>query len=111
MSSAAERACAAWRTWHTRGMDDPAEPDLWQTFAEAMDAFALELDPDGKLELGACFGCGRPTGTGTLLDYSPEPPAGAPEGTSADAWARFALRYRCPVCSATCPGELELDLG
>lgn len=64
-----------------------------------------------------CTSCGRPLGTGTLLDFAPEPPttgpysSGAmqeweaivpprgPAGIARGLWAEFAARYRCPYCA------------
>lgn len=68
-----------------------------------------------------CRRCGKPLGSGTLLDFSPEPPAvntslfnlyAAKVGCghdsftmSAERWAEFAGRYRCPVCAEAVPRD------
>lgn len=47
-----------------------------------------------------CAACGKPAGTGTLLDFSPDPPRRAQEmGVLREVWERFARRYRCPMCN------------
>jgi hypothetical protein len=76
-----------------------------------------------------CSVCGKPTGTGTLLDQFPEPPAprtsvhrlyllfesnfsefpsSESQATPIDpeAWTSFASRYRCYVCQ----GALEVGV-
>jgi hypothetical protein len=40
--------------------------------------------------------CGKPRGTGTLLDAKPKPPAPV---VPQEMWAAFAERYRCPACA------------
>jgi len=47
-----------------------------------------------------CPACGQPQGTGTLLDFAPEPPL---EGFPPDIWREFAERYRCPPCADALP--------
>lgn len=71
------------------------------------------------LDRPPCGACGRPVGTGTLLDYKPSPPGldepvPWPAGLTAEAklfvpdlekgipletWREFAVRYRCPGCA------------
>lgn len=64
------------------------------------------VDSDGDLvvEYGVvepCPACGKPLGTGTLLDFAPAvPAAGAAVGFPLDDWQRFAASYRCPQCAA-----------
>lgn len=80
------------------------------------------------LEREPCSGCGRPKGTGTLLDFRPTPPRssgealgvpvfeveGLPEHEWAllggggpslplEVWREFAARYRCPACAEASP--------
>lgn len=68
-----------------------------------------------------CTSCGRPLGTGTLLDHSPTMPRGESlmggevvtvPGMEAsewflladrDSWPEFAGRYRCPACAEAQP--------
>ena len=47
-----------------------------------------------------CQACGKPPGTGTLLDFQPDlPPAGRELGVPVEDWRTFAARYLCPVCA------------
>jgi hypothetical protein len=47
-----------------------------------------------------CLACGKPPGTGTLLDIKLLPPARVrASGMSDDAWREFAVRYSCPACA------------
>lgn len=57
-----------------------------------------------------CDACGRPLGTGTLLDCRPDVPERARElGIPRWRWEQFARRYRCPICAyyPTLEDELE----
>ena len=55
----------------------------------------------GMNETSNCIACGKPLGTGTLLDFQPEPPpATVAIGMTQPAWQAFARRYLCPICGA-----------
>ena len=50
--------------------------------------------------MSACPACGKPAGTGTLLDFRPhpvEPYHQVPEMVA--YWREFAVKYRCPACA------------
>ena len=64
----------------------------------------------------ACPLCGKPRGTGSLLDAYPDPPPLAipgplvtvsglfgsrvsERGMSVEVWREFAVKYRCPACA------------
>lgn len=73
------------------------------------------------LDREPCSACGRPLGTGSLLDFKPVPPSvdePKPPGVPAlalssafgegaiplEMWREFAARCRCPACAEAVPG-------
>jgi hypothetical protein len=51
-----------------------------------------------------CSACGRPLGTGLLIDIAPNPPDRVlMMRMSVVQWREFAARYRCPNCAACVP--------
>jgi hypothetical protein len=52
------------------------------------------------VDVETCAACGKPAGTGTLLDFQPDvPPAARDLGFPLRDWQAFAERYLCPACA------------
>lgn len=96
-------------------------PEAAYTWTDVVRA-ALKAAGAVVLDRPPCAGCGRPMGTGSLLDFRPSPPklepgedwTGIPaefsfapgmimpsgeKGMSLEMWREFAARYRCPACA------------